>query len=429
MRDADRRTHIWVIIDLYYPNFSGAAIQTHQVLKELTRRGFSATVLASGDRLAWTLRGKEVHRDGITISYLRTIPCRDWSFLHRFQLLRRVVSYLMGLLHSLSMAVLCAFTLWRRGRAGDIIRFESVHEFSLLPICIARWHGMHPVIGLTLLGSDDPASIVNRAKRGRVIEYLRLIAFRRAEAIVTTSSALTSSCLTAKVEPDRIVRISCGVNACRFQPASRDQRMDLRRKLGLDVNQRYIVFVGAAIARKGIDVLVAAYLQVHQQFGDVGLLVVGPCDRKDGAFGNLSQERTLANKLRDELEAAGCSSYVHWIGTADNVRDYMRAADIFCLPTRREGFGIVIIEAMAAGLPVVVARLEGVTTDIIQSDAEGLLIDGHNADDYAQALLRLLRDSVVTKAMGSAARARVVAEFRLGDTVERYAELYRRLCR
>ena len=105
----------------------------------------------------------------------------------------------------------------------------------------------------------------------------------------------------------------------------------------------------------------------------------------------------------------------------------MRAADVFCLPTRREGFGIVIIEAMAAGLPVVVSRLEGVTTDIARADRDGILITGHNPDDYAEALLRLRQDKAEAKAMGRAARKRAMSEFSLERIVNRYSQLYSEL--
>jgi len=427
MADHDGKIHIWAISTLYLPNFSGAAIQTHKVLKRFIHKEFSAVVLTSGDYAARDLRGIQVNRDGVVVKYLPIILCKDWRFLKRTQLLYKIANYLTALLHSLSMGILCAWVLWRDGQRGDIVQIQSPDEFSFLPVWIARLRGMHPVIHLNLLGSDDPASIIERVRRGRVIEAIKLEAFRGAEAIVSIATALTNSCLATGIPAEKVVQIPHGIDVDEFRPANREERATLQRKLGLNLDRRYIVFVGATVARKGIDVLIKAYIQVHQKLGNARLLIVGPCDFTNGVFGDPSQERRLLNELKDQLEAAGCSSYVHWIGRVDNVHDYMRAADIFCLPTRREGFGIVVIEAMAAGLPVVVARLEGVTTDIIRSDREGILIEGHNPDDYAKAILRLLQDEVMARAMGNAARARTVEEFSLEQIVEHYAELYREL--
>jgi glycosyltransferase involved in cell wall biosynthesis len=132
-------------------------------------------------------------------------------------------------------------------------------------------------------------------------------------------------------------------------------------------------------------------------------------------------------ELRQKLTQTGYASRVHWVGRVDNVHQYLQVADLFCLPTRREGFGIVIAEAMAVGLPVVAARLEGVTTDMIPSGEEGVLVKGYEPQDYADALLLLLRDRALAGRVGAAARARAASEFDLEITTSRFERLYRAL--
>ncbi len=118
---------------------------------------------------------------------------------------------------------------------------------------------------------------------------------------------------------------------------------------------------------------------------------------------------------------------MHWAGEADNVHQYLQAADIFCFPTQREGLPNAVAEAMATGLPAVVARLEGVTTDMIRSEGEGILITGHDPTTYAGALLKLLKDPDTARTMGNSARARAASEFNLEVIGQRYAQLYREL--
>ena len=415
MANHDRNIHIWVIITLYHPNFSGAAIQAHQVFRELVRQGFSVTVLTTGNHAAAALRGQRTRRDDINIRYLRIPRHKKWASVAKARRLYKIIPYIKYQLAALSFGILTAWTLWREGRSGDIVRVYSPNQFSFLPVWAAKLKGMHPVMHMTLLKSDDPMSI--KEHWNKFSGSLRLESFRRAEAITGNSSAMIHSCLSAGLDPRKVFRIPNGVDVSKFRQVNDVERIQLRQKLGLNPDDHFIVFVGSAVARKGIDVLVAAFHQIRSHSNGVELLIVGPYNFSDPAY-------KLASDLKDELEAAGYSSYVHWIGRVDNVHDYMRAADIFCLPTRREGFGIVIIEAMAAGLPVVVSRLEGVTTDIIRSDREGILITGHNPDDYAQALLRLLNNPAMAKAMGSEARARAVSAYSLEQIAQRYAQLY-----
>ena len=414
----DMTIHIWVIIRLYYPNFSGAAIQAHQIFSKLVRQGFSVTVLTTGHFAATSLRGQRTRRDGIDIRYLRKIRHKNWASVAEAGTLRKIIAYLEGLLGTFSFGIHTAWTLLREGQPDDIVRVYSPDQFSFLPVWTAKVKGMHPVLHMTLLNSDDPGSI--KEHWDKFSGVLRQESFYRAEAITGYSSEQIRSCLSAGLDSRKVFQIPAGVNVSKFMSSSTEERIIIRKRLGLKSDSRFIVFVGNAIARKGLDVLVAAFLQIRSQISGVELLIVGPYDFSDPRY-------KLASDLKDELEAADYLSHVHWIGRVDNVHDYMRAADIFCLPTRREGFGIVIIEAMAAGLPVVVARLEGVTTDIIQSDREGILITDHIPSDYAGALLRLLRDPSMAKSMGNAARERVINEFSLEHVVERYAQLYREL--
>ena len=284
---------------------------------------------------------------------------------------------------------------------------------------------MHPVIRMTLVGSpDDPSSFQGGVRN--TLRILKLEPFRRADAIVSISSALTNSCRSAGLDPNAVILIPNGVDLELFHPLNGSEKRNLRRALGLNPDPRYIVFVGRCSFRKGIDILVKAFIQVARRHSDVETLIIGPVDDSH-IIGHHSKRQNLLDNLKLELDRTGYSSRVHWVGTVENAHQYLQAADIFCLPTRREGLPNAIVEAMAVGLPVVAARLEGITTDIIPSEREGMLINGHNPDDYAGALLQLLSDPGRARSMGRLARARAVSAFSLDLAETRYAQLYRRL--
>ena len=418
MTERVNTVRVWALFKRYHPNFSGSAIQGHRVFSRLVDQGFSVTVLAAGQYDATSLRGQRTRRDGVEIRYLRTFRANKWSSVAGARKLRKIIPYIGSMLANLSLGILAAWTLWREGRPGEIVRVNSPSEFSFLPIWVARLKQMHPVLHMTLLNSDDLGFI--KEHWNKLSGALKQESFRRAEVVTGASSAQIQSCLKSGLDPRKLIRIPNGVDLADFRPVSDGDRVRVRQKLGLKPDGFFIAFVGSAIARKGLDVLIRAFLQIRSKVIDAQLLVVGPYDSGDPAF-------KLANDLKRELEASNQSSHVHWVGRVANVRDYMLASDVFCLPTRREGFGIVIIEAMAAGLPVVVARLDGVTTDIVQSEREGILVTGHNPDDYASAVLRLHMDPPMAREMQRAARARAVSHFSLESAVEGYAQLYRKL--
>ena len=424
MIDNKGSIRVWALFRYYYPNFAGAAIQGHQILSRLAGRGFSVRVLAAADQVAASMAGQTIEMDGLSIRYLPVVRSRNWFFLARIPLLRKLMSCLNGLVGSLSLNLRNAWVLWREGRRGDIVQLYSCNQFSFLVVWLAQVRGMHPVIRMTLMGSDDPASFQNGMKP--VMGTLKLEAFRRAEAIVSISSALTNSCRSAGLDPDKVVQIPNGVDLQLFHPLSKPEQANLRAALGLRPDQRYIVFVGSALHRKGIDILTRAFIHVAQQISDIELLIVGPCDFSDHTRHHPERQQFVAD-LKQDLAQVGYSSRVHWVGEVDNVHEYLQVANAFCLPTRREGLGTVIVEALAVGLPVVTARLEGVTTDLIQLESEGVLIAGDDPNDYANALLQLLRDSTMAKDMGNCARVRAETEFSLELAVQRYAELYRGL--
>jgi glycosyltransferase involved in cell wall biosynthesis len=414
---------VWLLSRLYHPNFSGAAIQGHRILRRLAGRGFQVTVLSAAEYLARDMRGRKVTLDGLEIHYLPVVR-RQRHSLSDGRRLEAGARRLSVLASNLSQSLQSAWVLWRQGRRGDIIQLYSCNEFSFLVTSLARARGMHPVMRMTLVGFDDPTSIAQHSGKWR--RTLKLRAFRQAEAMVGCSTAQVDSARSAGFDGDSIIRIPGGVDLTEYYPVDASERERLCKLLRLNARRRYIIFVGSATHRKGIDVLVRAFVSVARQLDDVDLLVVGPSDFGDSGRYAPAQQG-LITQLKQELMEAGYGSRVHWTGLVDNVHQYLQISNMFCFPTRREGFGHVTAEAMAVGLPVVVSRLDGVTTDLVSTDEVGMLIAGHETIVYADALLRLLKDPARARRMGAAARARAVSEYDLEIAVRRYARLYRRL--
>ena len=293
--------------------------------------------------------------------------------------------------------------------------------FSLMTIPLAKLLNKPVILEMVQLGSDDPIKLNERStsSEDQIFPHrpLKYTLFKQADAFVSKSNALSQAYRDAGLPVEKLRQIPNGVDANRFRPSTPGEKEDLRRKLGIEINGVIILFVGLINDRKGVRELVEAFRCVADDEPEARLVLVGPtlapnadvlaAVEKSIAEWHLSEKVLLVNKL------------------VKNVEDYMRAADIFCLPTKQEGFGVVIVEAMATGLPVIVSKLEGITPGIVQSEHEGILVPVGDLNALEVALRELIPSPGLRDKMGKAARRRVLHEFTDEIVDNQYMNLYR----
>ena len=157
-----------------------------------------------------------------------------------------------------------------------------------------------------------------------------------------------------------------------------------------------ILFVGRLEKRKGVNYLLEAYKQVKQEIPNSQLIIVGPGTR----LRNKYEKQVVRNNLKDVV-FVGYVSY-------DELPRYYKSADIVCAPaTGKESFGIVLLEAMAVGKPVVASNIEGYAS-VVTHGVEGLLVPPKNKELLAQTLISLLTNQSLREQMG--ARGRLEAQ-------------------
>jgi glycosyltransferase involved in cell wall biosynthesis len=169
--------------------------------------------------------------------------------------------------------------------------------------------------------------------------------------------------------------------------------------------------VARLVPGKGIDVLLGALARINGGGVAVEADVVG-----DGP----DRER-LAGRIRE----LGLDGRVRLHGPApqERVRELLADATVFCLPSFSEGVPVVLMEAMASGVPVVATRITGVP-ELVEEERSGVLVPPGRADLLADALERVLRaEPAEREEMGAAGRARVEAEFNTARSAERMLEL------
>lgn len=179
----------------------------------------------------------------------------------------------------------------------------------------------------------------------------------------------------------------------------------------------YILGIGRVVPQKGFDILIDAYARLVHRVPDAPDLILAG----DGP------ERV---NLQAQVEALDLAARVHLIGRADRGRavSLFRGCLVFVLPSRHEPQGIVSLEAMACGKPVVAARVGGVP-EIVLDGETGLLFPGGDAVALAAALEALLADPDHAAALGRAGQARVQQCFTWDHIADQYFEIYRQVSR
>jgi glycosyltransferase involved in cell wall biosynthesis len=209
-----------------------------------------------------------------------------------------------------------------------------------------------------------------------------------------------------------------GVDIHRFDSKrfSSQNRTALRNSLGIPDDAPVLLFVGRITVDKGVRELLKAFTKVKEILSDVHLVFVGQFDADSGVAGSVSQG-----------EIKGVSS-VHVIGYSDCPEAYMAIADVLCLPSYREGFGTVIIEAAAMGLPAIGTAIYGLSDAIVHGET-GLLVERGNVEELAGAIRLLLSDRILLSEMATAAKQRAWSMFDADIVnaliVEEYVDLLR----
>ena len=215
------------------------------------------------------------------------------------------------------------------------------------------------------------------------------------------------------VDSGRVSVVPCGVDLDLFTPMDKEVA---RRRLRLRDGERIILFVGRIEPLKGIDVLIGAAAQLHDD-ENFRVLIVGGDSR---TAAEVAQLRSLAARLGVDHHIAFVGAVAH-----EDLPLYYNAADVCVVPSYYESFGMVAVESMACGTPVVASRVGGLASTVRDGET-GYLISWRCPEPFAERLELLLGNDELRASFGRAARE-AVERFRWANVADAVSSLYARL--
>lgn len=383
-----------MVIGCYYPEISGGGLQCRTLALALKEK-VSFTVLT-------TTRDPSLPRyslvDGISVHRLYVDPNQMWTKW-------RAAIRLLALAPRLVLR-------------SELIHFHGFTQKMLFLMPLAKLLRKRILDKMSSVGIDDPLSI--RARRlGRLFFWV----FGRADTFISVSPALSERFLGSSLPKDRLTFIPNGVDTDRFRPAGREERAALKIAAGFSPTTALVTFVGFWSRDKGPDILLEAWLRARRSVGvDSALLFIGATDS-----GHVEVDPELVARMSERLRSERLNGSVRIVTRTHEVPRYLRASDIFVLPTRREGLPNALIEAMATAIPCITTDLPGVTSWLIRDGENGLLIPPGDVTVLEGHLVALFNDEAQASRLGTRARETVLKLCSIRAVADSYWEVYQKL--
>ncbi len=292
-----------------------------------------------------------------------------------------------------------------------ILQEERIH--------IINAHHFGPFLYLTLASVGlNSRMIYTEHSRWQLEELTPLkrsinnILLGRADAVVAISKQIKDYYVHhLKVGEGKICFIPNGIDIEVFQ--RRDGR-NMRHQLGIKENEKVIGIVANLRPEKNHKLLISAFSDLAKERKDVRLVIVG-LDCMNGEVQRFSSESSAVDKIL-------------FLGSRGDVPDVIKAFDVFCLPSIYEGMPLTVLEAMAAGVPVVGADVLGIN-EVIKDNENGLMFPCNEEKELVESLCRLLEDEGLRTRLSRSAKTFVSRYFALDERVRNYETLFRTVCR
>lgn len=294
-------------------------------------------------------------------------------------------------------------------RLARVIRnkhVDVVHTFfetsDLYGGIVARLSGVR-----ALISSRRDMGLLRSAKH----KFAYRLVGRMCKRVITVSEAVRAHVLATDGLPaQRVTTLYTGVRTA--PPVQNDALVELRRRLGIPAEARVVLTVANVLAWKGHHEFLEAAAVVHEQYRDVHFVVAGALN-----------DNALHAALLAKRAALGLELCFHFAGEVRPVTPLYQLASVFCLLSKTEGLPNVVLEAMAAGTPVLATSVGG-TGELVAHGKTGFLVEPESPRDAAARIVEMLKSPHRAQQMAEAARKRIQTKFSMEKMIQSLEGIY-----
>jgi len=387
--------HLWnngirvlMVTGVYHPEVSGAANQCRQLVNTLKEKAIFEVLTTTRDPNL----PSRCQIDGVDVS--------------------RVLLERSSVRHYCKAALkFMAFFLSRR-KHFQIVHLHGFSLKSVLIVILSKIFHKKIIIKMTSLGHDEPVAMM---QRGYLLNYF----FSRADVYVGMTPRIQELYYQSKLPSNRLKQVPNGVDTDRFSPVTDQEKVKLRNQLGLPENIKLILFVGHFSREKCPDLLLTAWKRhVAETSPDSGIVFVGSTNPD-----HYEVDAELVSDIQ-QLAKPYINKNIFFIERAHEIEKYYKTADMFILPSLREGLPNSLLEAMACGLPVIVSKLNGISDWIVKDGINGCIVPSSNMEKLGKAIIRILVNKTDAYKFGLNGRIKVVENFSIDEVTKRYEKVY-----
>ncbi|MBI2102579.1 glycosyltransferase family 4 protein [Candidatus Woesearchaeota archaeon] len=355
---------------------------------------------------------KEGYQVSIMFPLSADCPTKNWvanDRIEKNQITRLPVKswYFSSLRYSFPNLVHLWKTTQKIFKENDRVHiWEYYYPISVFPLLYALFTGNRKKVILT---TDGFVGYSYKPKKPRWLTpafklYTQLFArflFKIPQKMTTYGKVLIPHARKAGVPIHKLQVLPTGIHLTRFQNISEEKVGALKKEFNIN-DEKIIFYAGMLTERKGIDKIINISTQLLDEGMNIKTLLVGD------AHGENTFQKLVPEKYKDKIIFTG--------GRKD-IPEFMKLSHVLLLPSEGEGLPGVVMEAMAAGLPVV-ATDEGCTPDLIESGKEGYLAQRENTDEYREAVKRIIKEKKTIESRNK------ISQFSWQEIKKQYLSLY-----
>lgn len=374
--------------------------------KFLVKKGIDVHVITQYN----TGAAYEEEVDGIKVHRFKWLNPKKFKALIYFHGLKdnfRLLTYLISLFFNL-MGICRKYNI-------DVIHAHHTIPAGFIGVIIGKIMRI-PVIttahlmDITTHGTDEgPLENIKDFESNFFYRKLIIFTLNSSEKIITVSSDLAKIINQMEIDSNKVTVLRNAVDISRFKPI---KNVSMRKEYNIKENEILILFIGHLEPFKGIFELLNAFKKIIKK--NVKLIIIG-----EGHSENEVKEIVSKYNLTDKIIFTGKVS-------PNVIQNYYQMADIFTLPSYTEGLPLVVIEAMACGLPVIVSNVGGIP-EIAKDNINGFVIPPRDDEKLTQKLNILVNNEKLREEFGKMSFKKIDEEFNIDKKVIKLIDLYKSL--